>query len=128
MSIEPYRDMVKPNVNGFEASGAGYHASQFMTLNEPGKDAALHREIAVARRVTLTFVVMRLEPGGQFSRNRKTSPEVQPSIEAAFHLDEPFGQQFGRFVWGVVRLDLGPSTRHRDYSRTTSSRRACPFR
>jgi oligopeptide transport system permease protein len=24
--------------------------------------------------------------------------------------------QFGRFVWGVVRLDLGPSTRHRDYS------------
>lgn len=70
----------------------------------------------LAALVTLTFFVMRLAPGGPFSRNRKISPEVQANIEAAFHLDEPLWMQFGRFVWGVVRLDLGPSTRHRDYS------------
>ncbi len=66
--------------------------------------------------VTLTFFVMRLAPGGPFSRNRKISPEVQANIEAAFHLDEPIWQQFGRFVWGLLHLDLGPSTRFRDYS------------
>ena len=75
-----------------------------------------HGGLTLAALVTLTFFVMRLAPGGPFSRNRKISPEVQANIEAAFHLDEPLWMQFGRFVWGVLRLDLGPSTRHRDYS------------
>jgi oligopeptide transport system permease protein len=75
-----------------------------------------HGALTLAALVTLTFFVMRLAPGGPFSRNRKISPEVQANIEAAFHLDEPLWMQFARFVWGVLRLDLGPSTRHRDYS------------
>ena len=41
---------------------------------------------------------------------------MQANIEAAFHLDEPVWKQFGRFVWGLLHLDLGPSTRFRDYS------------
>jgi oligopeptide transport system permease protein len=64
--------------------------------------------------IVLTFFVMRLAPGGPFSRNRKISPEVQANIAAAFHLDEPVWQQFARYVWGLMHLDLGPSTRHRD--------------
>ena len=75
-----------------------------------------HGGLTLAALVTLTFFVMRLAPGGPFSRNRKISPEVQANIEAAFHLDEPLWMQFGRFVWGVLRWDLGPSTKHRDYS------------
>lgn len=75
-----------------------------------------HGGLTLAALVTLTFFFMRLAPGGPFSRNRKISPEVQANIEAAFHLDEPVWQQFGRFVWGVLRWDLGPSTKHRDYS------------
>jgi len=72
--------------------------------------------LTLAALVTLTFFVMRLAPGGPFSRNRKLSPEVQANIQAAFHLDEPIWQQFGRYVWGLLHLDLGPSTRFRDYS------------
>lgn len=72
--------------------------------------------LTLAALVTLTFFVMRLAPGGPFSKNRKISPEVQANIEAAFHLDEPVWQQFGRFVWRLLHLDLGPSTRFRDYS------------
>ena len=72
--------------------------------------------LTLAALATLTFFVMRLTPGGPFSRNRRISPEVQANIEAAFHLDEPVWQQFGRYLWGLLRLDLGPSTRHRDYS------------
>ena len=33
IAIEPYRHLVKPNVKGFEPSVAGYHNSQFMTLD-----------------------------------------------------------------------------------------------
>lgn len=33
MAIEPYRHLVKPNVKGFAPSAAGYHNSQFMTLD-----------------------------------------------------------------------------------------------
>ncbi|GAB1361427.1 oligopeptide ABC transporter permease OppB [Rhodobacter sp.] len=72
--------------------------------------------LTLAALVTLTFFVMRLAPGGPFSRNRKISPEVQANIQAAFHLDEPIWKQFGRFVWGLLHLDLGPSTRFRDYT------------
>ena len=71
--------------------------------------------LTLAALVTLTFFVMRLAPGGPFSRNRKISPEVLENIKARFHLDEPVWMQFGRYVWGLLRLDLGPSTRFRDY-------------
>jgi oligopeptide transport system permease protein len=72
--------------------------------------------LTLAALVTLTFFVMRLAPGGPFSRSRKISPEVMANIEASFHLDEPVWQQFARYIWGLLRLDFGPSTRHRDYS------------
>lgn len=72
--------------------------------------------ITLAALVTLTFFVMRLAPGGPFSKNRKISPEVLANIQERFHLDEPVYQQFGRYVWGLMHLDFGPSTRFRDYS------------
>lgn len=72
--------------------------------------------LTLAALVTLTFFMMRLAPGGPFSRNRKVSPEVLANIQAAFHLDEPVWKQFARYVWGLLHLDLGPSTRFRDYS------------
>ncbi len=72
--------------------------------------------LTLAALVTLTFFVMRLAPGGPFSRDRKISPEILDHIKAAFHLDEPMWAQFGRYVWGLLHLDFGPSLRFRDYS------------
>ena len=72
--------------------------------------------LTLAALVVVTFFVMRLAPGGPFSANRKISPEVLANIKASFHLDEPVWQQFGRYVWGLVHLDFGPSLRFRDYS------------
>ena len=72
--------------------------------------------LTLAALVVLTFFVMRLAPGGPFSANRKISPEVLAHIKAAFHLDEPVWRQFGRYVWGLLHLDFGPSLRFRDYS------------
>ena len=72
--------------------------------------------LTLAALVVATFFFMRLAPGGPFSRNRKISPEVLEHIKASFHLDEPVWMQFGRYVWGLVHLDFGPSLRFRDYS------------
>ncbi len=72
--------------------------------------------LTLAALVTLTFFVMRLAPGGPFSKNRKISPEILANMQERFHLDEPVAKQFGRYVWGLLHLDFGPSTRFRDYS------------
>ena len=72
--------------------------------------------LTLAALVTATFFFMRLAPGGPFSKNRKISPEVLEHIKASFHLDEPVYMQFGRYAWGLVHGDFGPSTRFRDYS------------
>ncbi|MGB8813705.1 MAG: ABC transporter permease subunit [Paracoccaceae bacterium] len=71
--------------------------------------------LTLAALVTLTFFVMRLAPGGPFSKSRKMSDEVLAIIEKTYHLDEPVYQQFARYVWGLLHFDLGPSTRFRDY-------------
>jgi peptide/nickel transport system permease protein len=42
-----------------------------------------------------------------------TSPEQIARMRAQLHLNEPFAQQYGRFVWGAVRGDLGTSIRDR---------------
>lgn len=83
--------------------------------------------LTLAALVTLTFFVMRLAPGGPFSKSRKMSPEVLANIQQAYHLDEPVWMQFGRYVWGLLRFDLGPSTRFRDYSVTDILASGLPY-
>lgn len=42
-----------------------------------------------------------------------TSPDQIAQMRSQLHLDEPFVQQYGRFVWNAVRGDLGTSIRDR---------------
>ena len=42
-----------------------------------------------------------------------TNPEQIARMRAQLHLNEPFAEQFGRFVWGALRGDLGSSIRDR---------------
>ncbi|MBE0552086.1 MAG: ABC transporter permease subunit [Rhodobacteraceae bacterium] len=83
--------------------------------------------LTLAALVTLTFFVMRAAPGGPFSKTRKLSAEVLANIERSFHLDEPLWQQFARYVWGLLRFDLGPSMRFRDYSVTDILMSGLPY-
>jgi oligopeptide transport system permease protein len=55
-------------------------------------------------------------PGGPFDDERVLPEEVAANIEAAYHLDEPLPQQFGRYLSGLLKGDLGPSFRYRDYT------------
>jgi len=63
---------------------------------------------------TLTFILLRLAPGGPFDRERKLPPEVLANIEAKYHLDEPLSRQYLRYLTGILHADLGPSYKYLD--------------
>jgi len=66
--------------------------------------------------IVLAFLMVHAAPGGPFDDERALPADVAANIEAAYHLDEPLAQQLGRYMSGLVRGDLGPSFRYRDYT------------
>jgi oligopeptide transport system permease protein len=66
--------------------------------------------------ITISFFMIRIAPGGPFDANRKATPEVMANLNKAYHLDESLPQQYGRYLWGVLHLDFGPSFKYRDYT------------
>jgi oligopeptide transport system permease protein len=65
--------------------------------------------------VTAAFFVMRLAPGGPFDEEQAMPPEIAANLEAAYGLDQPMLVQYGRYVSGLLRGDLGPSFKYKDY-------------
>ncbi len=65
--------------------------------------------------VTICFFFIRLAPGGPFSREKKIDPQILKNIQAKYHMDEPILVQYVRYLGEVVRGDLGPSYKYKDY-------------
>ncbi len=65
--------------------------------------------------VTAAFFVMRLAPGGPFDEEQALPPEIAANLEAAYGLDQPMHVQYGRYLAGLARGDLGPSFKYKDY-------------
>src|SRR6202034_154519 len=61
--------------------------------------------------VTLAFLLLHAAPGGPFDAAKRMLPEIQKSIEAKYHLNEPLWRQYLRY-----RGDLGPSFQYRGTS------------
>lgn len=68
--------------------------------------------------LTLAFFMIRLAPGGPFDGDKALPPEIQANLDAKYHLDEPLGKQYLRYLGMIVRGDLGPSFQYREYSVT----------
>lgn len=67
--------------------------------------------------ITLSFFMIKLAPGGPFSRERSFPPEVLEKIEEKYDLDKPLPVQFALYMKRVLfDFDLGPSTRYADRS------------
>ncbi len=66
--------------------------------------------------LSLSFFIMRLAPGGPFDQERALPAQVRANIEARYHLNDPLWRQYGRYLGGVLRADLGPSFRYPDRS------------
>ncbi len=64
--------------------------------------------------IAVTFFMMRIAPGGPFDSEKRLAPEVEANLRAAYHLDEPLYQQFGRYLWNLAQGDFGPSFQYRD--------------
>ena len=65
--------------------------------------------------IVLSFLLVRAAPGGPFDSERVLPPAIEANLNAYYHLDEPLTQQFVRYFKNVLRGDLGPSFRLRDY-------------
>ncbi len=76
--------------------------------------------------IALAFLMVHAAPGGPFDAERVLPPEIEANVARAYHLDESLAQQFVRYLSGLVRGDLGPSYRYRDYSVADLIGRALP--
>ena len=65
----------------------------------------------------LTFMLVRMAPGGPFDRERKpASPEIERQLKAKYHLDEPGWKQYLHFLNNLAHGDLGPSLKYRNHT------------
>jgi oligopeptide transport system permease protein len=65
--------------------------------------------------VTAAFFLMRLAPGGPFDDEQALAPEILANLEAAYGLDQPILVQYRNYLGGLLRGDLGPSFRYKDF-------------
>jgi oligopeptide transport system permease protein len=68
--------------------------------------------------VALAFFMIHAAPGGPFDSERNLSPEIEANLRAAYHLDDPLPQQFGRYLWNLAHGDFGPSFQYKDFTVT----------
>lgn len=66
--------------------------------------------------ISMTFLLLRLMPGGPFDQDRKVPPAIRANIEARYHLNEPLWKQYVIYMGGVVKGDFGPSYKYKSRS------------
>ena len=66
--------------------------------------------------VTLSFLIVRLAPGGPFDQEQALAAPVRANLERLYGLDRPLPLQYLSYVRGLVRGDFGPSLRQRDFT------------
>jgi oligopeptide transport system permease protein len=64
--------------------------------------------------LTLTFLLLRLSPGGPFTRERRLPAVIEKQLLAKYRLDGPIWQQYVDYLADVARGDLRLSTKYRD--------------
>jgi oligopeptide transport system permease protein len=65
---------------------------------------------------SIAFLLLHAAPGGPFDRDKRILPAIQKSIDAKYHLDEPLGRQYLRYLNELAHGDLGPSFQYRGTS------------
>ncbi len=65
--------------------------------------------------ITICFFFIRLAPGGPFSSEKKLPPQILKNMQKMYHIDQPLIVQYGQYLVDVLRGDLGPSYKYKDY-------------
>lgn len=66
--------------------------------------------------VTITFLLVRLAPGGPFSRERKIPEAIEKQLLARYQLDGTLWEQYTDYLGDLAKGDLRLSTKFRDRS------------
>ena len=72
----------------------------------------------LAAIIILSFLLMRVAPGGPFDGERALDPETRDALMAAYGLDRPLPEQIALYVGRIVQGDFGPSLVYRDFTVT----------
>ena len=77
--------------------------------------------------ITITWGLVRLAPGNFYSGEKKLPAAIEKNIREKYGLDQPWYQQYGRTMWGILRhLDFGTSLKYQGQSVNTIIRRSLP--
>ncbi|MBI2935691.1 MAG: ABC transporter permease [Chloroflexi bacterium] len=74
----------------------------------------------------VTFLLMHTVPGGPWDRDKELAPQVIENLNRRYGLDRPVWEQFGSYLWGLLRGDLGTSYIYQDRSVTSILLRGLP--
>ncbi len=66
--------------------------------------------------MALSFLLMRVAPGGPFNQEKGLNPIIKANLEKLYHLDEPLWKQFVTYVWNLLQGDFGPSYNLPDFT------------
>ena len=66
--------------------------------------------------VTITFILVRLAPGGPFTEEKKYPPQAIEQLNSYYGLDKPIIVQYLRYMRGLLHGDLGPSLKYQNRS------------
>jgi len=72
----------------------------------------------LAAILILSFLLMRLAPGGPFDGERPLDPQTRAALTSAYGLDQPLPVQVTRYVGRILHGDFGPSLVYRDFTVT----------
>jgi oligopeptide transport system permease protein len=68
--------------------------------------------------IALSFLLMRVAPGGPFDGERPLDPATRAALNAAYGLDKPLVEQFWLYISGLLHGDFGPSLVYKDFTVT----------
>jgi oligopeptide transport system permease protein len=66
--------------------------------------------------IILSFILMRIAPGGPFDGERPLAPETRAALEAAYGLNKPLWEQVWQYLARMMQGDFGPSMVYRDFT------------
>jgi oligopeptide transport system permease protein len=66
--------------------------------------------------VSLSFLILRLAPGGPFDQEQGVDAAVRANLERAYGLDRSLPVQYGQYLRALAHGDFGPSLRQRDFT------------
>lgn len=77
--------------------------------------------------IVLSFILMRIAPGGPFDGERPLAPETRAALETAYGLDKSLPEQVMLYLGNVLSGDFGPSLVYRDFTVTELVAQSLPI-